>query len=375
MSIRTHFPIFKTKTYINSCSKGALSHEVQKAYLDYLSDWDEKGSPWELWVERNEAVRHAFASLIKADPNETAVTTSVSASVSALASSIDFNSERNKIVTTDFDFPATAQIWHAQKARGAQVVNVAAAGNVLPLERFADAIDERTRIVSLSHVCYRNGSKVDVPAIVEIAHRKGAWVMLDAYQSLGTEVIEVKKLKVDFLVGGMLKYLLGSSGLAFLYVRKDLLPQLNPTITGWFAQANIFAMDIYANTPSPTARKFESGTPAVPNVYAALAGLKLIQSIGVDVIERHLLEINGAIKAGAMKRGFNLVSPVNPKQHGPMIALRSHKVDLLVKWLEKDGVVVSSRDDNLRISPHIYNNLDDVNKLMDCLTKYKELLV
>lgn len=375
MSFRDHFPIFKNKTYINSCSKGALSHEVQQAYLDYLSDWNEKGSPWELWVERNEAVRHAFAGLIKAEPNETAVTTSVSASVSALASALDFSGERNKIVTTDFDFPATAQIWHAQKARGAQIANVAAAGNILPLERFADAIDTRTRIVSLSHVCYRNGSKVDVPAIVEIAHSKGAWVMLDAYQSLGTEIIDVKKSKVDFLVGGMLKYLLGSSGLAFLYARKELLPQLNPTVTGWFAQANIFAMDIYANTPSPTARKFESGTPAVPNVYAALAALKLIQSIGVETIERHLLEITGAIKAGVMQRGFNLVSPVSPQQHGPLIALRSHKVDLLVKWLERDGVIVSSRDDNLRISPHIYNNLADVNKLMDCLTKYKDLLV
>jgi selenocysteine lyase/cysteine desulfurase len=158
-------------------------------------------------------------------------------------------------------------------------------------------------------------------------------------------------------------------------VRKELLPKLNPTITGWFAQANIFAMDIYGYTPSPTARKFESGTPSVPNIYAALAGIKLIQSVGLETIESHLQEITGAIKAGAMKRGFNLVSPVKPEQHGALITLRSHKVDLLVKWLEKDGVITSSRDDNLRISPHIYNNLDDVNKLMDCLTKYKELLV
>jgi selenocysteine lyase/cysteine desulfurase len=375
MSIRDHFPILKNKTYLNSCSKGALSVEVRQAYQDYLCDWDEKGSPWEYWVERMEAARHAFAGLIKAEPDETAVTTSVSASVSALASALDFSGERNKIVTTDFDFPTTAQIWHAQKSRGAKIENVRAAGNILPLERFADAIDERTLIVSLSHVCFRNGSKVDVGAVVEMAHRKGAWVMLDTYQSLGTMPIEVKKLKVDFLVGGVLKYLLGSSGLAYLYVRKELLPKLNPTITGWFAQANIFAMDIYGYTPSPTARKFESGTPSVPNIYAALAGIKLIQSVGLETIESHLQEITGAIKTGAMKRGFNLVSPVKPEQHGALITLRSHKVDLLVKWLEKDGVITSSRDDNLRISPHIYNNLDDVNKLMDCLTKYKELLV
>jgi selenocysteine lyase/cysteine desulfurase len=375
MSFRDHFPILKNKTYLNSCSKGALSLEVQKAYLDYLSDWDEKGSPWEYWVERMEAARHAFAGLIGAESNEVAVTTSVSASVSTLASALDFSGPRNKIITTDFDFPATAQIWHAQKARGARIEHVTAAGNTLPLERFANLIDERTLLVSLSHVCFRNGAKVDVPAIVEMAHRHGAWVMLDAYQSFGTMPIEVKKLKVDFLVGGVLKYLLGSSGLAYLYARKELLSQLNPTNTGWFAQANIFAMDIHAHTPSPTARKFESGTPPVPNIYAALAGIKLIQSVGLETIERHLQEITGAIKAGAMQRGFNLVSPVNPKQHGALITLRSHKVDLLVKWLEKDGIIVSSRDDNLRISPHIYNNLDDVNCLLDGLTRHKELLV
>jgi selenocysteine lyase/cysteine desulfurase len=255
------------------------------------------------------------------------------------------------------------------------VVHVPAAGNIIPLAHFTDAIDDRTLLVSLSHVCFRNGSKIDVPAVVDIAHRKGALVMLDSYQALGTMPIDVRQLKVDFLVGGVLKYLLASAGLAFLYVRRDLVPRLNPTAMGWFSQANIFAMDIYANTPSPSARRFESGTPPIPNIYAALAGMKLIQSVGMDTIEQHIQEITGAIKEGAMRRGFNLVSPVDPRRHGALITLRSHKVDLLVKWLEKDGVIVSSRDDNLRISPHIYNNLGDVNKLMDCLTQHRELLV
>ena len=375
MTVRDHFPIFKEKVYLNSCSQGALSVEVMAAYQAYLDDWQEKGSPWELWVERSEAARHAFAALVNARPNEVAVMTSVSAAVSALASALDYSGERNKIVVTDFAFPTTAQIWHAQEQRGAQVTHVPAAGNRIPLRYFEDAIDGRTLLVSLSHVCFRNGSKIDVPGVVEIAHRKGALVLLDSYQAIGTMPIDVKRLKVDFLVAGVLKYLLASAGLAFLYTREPLIPQLHPTCMGWFSQADIFAMDIYANTPSPTARRFESGTPPVPNIYAAVAGMKLIQSIGLEAIEAHIREITGAIKEGAMRRGFNLVSPVDPARHGALITLRSHKVDLLVKWLEKDGVIVSSRDDNLRISPHIYNNLDDVNKLMDCLTKYQELLV
>jgi selenocysteine lyase/cysteine desulfurase len=375
MSIRSHFPIFKKKIYLNSCSQGALSVEVQQAYQRYLCDWEEKGSPWELWVERGETAREAFATLINALPDEIAVCSSVSAAISNLASAFDFSGERNKIVVSDFEFPTAAQIWHAQEQRGAQVVHVPAAGNIIPLERFADAIDERTKLVSLSHVCYRNGSRLDVPAIVELAHQKGALVLLDSYQALGTFPIDVKALQVDFLVGGVLKYLLASAGLAYLYVKRDLLPRLQPTASGWFAQANIFAMDIYANTPSPTARRFEAGTPTIPNIYAAIAGIKLIQSIGLAKIEHHLHDLTDAIKEGAMRRGFSLVSPIDPARHGALITLRSHKVDLLVKRLEAAEIITSSRDNNLRISPHIYNTLDDIDKLMDCLTKNRELLV
>ncbi|MEK7278180.1 MAG: aminotransferase class V-fold PLP-dependent enzyme, partial [Chloroflexota bacterium] len=267
--------------------------------------------------------------------------------------------------------------WHAQERRGAKVVHVPAAGNIIPMERFEEAIDERTKIVSITHVCFRNGSKLDVPAIVELAHRKGALVLLDAYQTLGTMPIDVKTLKVDFLAGGVLKYLLASAGLAFVYVRKDLVPDLHPTTIGWFSQANIFAMDIYANTPSPTARRFESGTPPVPSIYAGVAGMKLIQSAGPEKIEAHIREVTGAIKEGAMRRGFNLASPVHPDNHGALITVRSPsgKVDMLVKRLDEEGIVTSSRDSNLRISPHFYNDLSDVDRLMDCLTKHKELLV
>jgi selenocysteine lyase/cysteine desulfurase len=375
MTLRNHFPIFQNKTYLNSCSQGALSTDVQSAYQTYLNDWDERGSPWELWVERSEAARHAFASLINADANEVADCTSVSAGVSAIASALDFSGPRNEVVISDFEFPTIGQIWHAQERRGARVVHVPAAGNIIPLERFEEAITGRTKIVSITHVCFRNGSKLDVPAIVEIAHRKGALVLLDAYQTLGTMPVDVKQLKVDFLAGGVLKYLLASAGLAFVYVRRDLLPDLYPTTMGWFSQANIFAMDIYANTPSPTARRFESGTPPIPNMYAGVAGMKLIQSVGVDKIEAHIREITGAIKEGAMRRGFNIASPVDPEKHGALVTLRSHKVDLLVKRLEAEGVITSSRDNNLRISPHLYNNQRDVDVLLDCLTKHKDLLV
>ena len=375
MPLRNHFPIFSEKVYLNSCSQGALSVDVSQAYRQYLRDWQELGSPWELWVDKLEDTRHAFAGLINANADEIAVTASVSDAVASLAGALDFSGPRNKIVGTDFDFPTTAQIWHAQAARGAQVVHVAAAGNILPPERFADAIDERTLLVSVPHVCYRNGSLADVASIVEIAHAKGALVLLDAYQSLGTMPLDVAELNVDFLTAGVLKYLLGSPGLGYLYVHKAQLAGLDPTTTGWFAQADIFAMDIYAHTPSPTARRFEGGTPPVPCLYATPVGIRLVQEVGLAQIQNHVRTITDAIKHEAMRRGFNIASPVDPMRHGALVALRSHKVDLLVKWLADEGIIVSSRDDNLRISPHFYNNLEDVERLMAALAKHKSLLV
>src|SRR5256886_9720790 len=167
---RHRFPIFEHQVYINSCSQGALSDAVRAAYEQYLADWDEKGAPWEYWVERQEAARAAFAGLVNADPDEVAVTTSLSAGVSALASGLRF-ARRSKVVLTDWEFPTIGQIWHAQEARGARVQRVPAAPDgTIPLENFDRAIDDDTLLVSITHVCYRNVAMVDVPKVVELAH-------------------------------------------------------------------------------------------------------------------------------------------------------------------------------------------------------------
>jgi selenocysteine lyase/cysteine desulfurase len=375
MEYRQRFPILQSKVFLNSCSKGALSLDVRQAYQQYLDDWEQLGSPWELWVHKLEQVRHLFAGLIGAGQEEVAVATSVSQAVSSVASAFDFRGPRNKIVVDDFAFPAVAQVWHAQAARGAQVVHVPAAGNSIPLSHYEDRIDERTALVSLAHVCYRNGVKQDAAAIAQIAHRKGALVMLDAYQSLGAEPLDVKAMRVDLLVGGALKYLLGSSGLAWLYVRKDLLSSLFPTSGGWFTQANIFAMDIHHHSPSPSARRFEAGTPPVPNLYAGIAGLQIIREIGMPAIAAQVRALTDAIKSNAMRRGFRLATPADPTRHGPLVAIRSHRVELLVKRLEQGGIITSSRDGNLRISPHFYNTCEDIDRLFAALDTQRDLLV
>ncbi len=374
-AIRERFPIFQKQVYINSCSQGALSVDVRGAYEKYLCDWDEQGAPWDYWVERTETVRKSFATLINAHPDELAVTTSVSAGVSALASGLSYTGKRNKIVSTAFEFPTVGQVWHAQEQRGAKVIHAPASGNTIPLETFEQLIDDQTLIVSLSHVCFRNGAKLDIPAIVHLAHRRGALVLADVYQSVGTMPLDVKQLGVDFMVGGVLKYLLSSAGLAFLYVREDLLETLHPTAIGWFSQRDIFAMDPTANTPSPTARRFESGTPPIPNIYAALAGLNLVQTLGVEAIENYVQTLTEALIEGAMRAGFNIVTPVQRRQHGALITIKSNDVHQLVTRLGAQGIITSSRDNNLRISPHFYNTLADIEMTLAALKKNRDLLV
>src|SRR5687768_16725934 len=174
--VRHRFPIFERLVYINSCSQGALSDSVRNAYTAYLEDWDEKGAPWEYWVERTETGRAAFARLVGADADEVAVTTSLSAGVSAVASGLRY-ARRSKLVLTDLEFPTVGQIWHAQASRGARVVHVAPeADGTIPLERFDAAIDEDTLLVSITHVSYRTGAMTDVEGVVRLAHERGALV-------------------------------------------------------------------------------------------------------------------------------------------------------------------------------------------------------
>lgn len=375
MPLRDHFPIFQTKTYLNSCSHGALSTEVRAAYLSYLEHRDRCGADWEEWVGKQEVLRGKLARLLNATPGELALVSCLSAGLNALASALDFSGPRNKILVTDFDFPTTAQIWRAQESRGAVIESVPCLEGELtiPTERFAEYLDESTLILSLPQVCYRNGAKLDVAPIVKLAREKGARVFLDCYQSVGAMPVDVQALKVDFAAGGLLKYLISSSGMAFLYVKAELIDALRPTTSGWFSQADVNAMDSQ-NEPAAAARRFESGTPNVPNIYAALAGLELLDQVGVAEVERHVKTLTAAIKERARERGFTLGMAGDDAAHGPLVTLRSADMHQLVAALAGQGVVVSCRAGNLRASPHFYNNLDDVEALFEGLEQRRDLL-
>lgn len=314
--IRERFPVLERKSYLNACSYGALSVDVVRAAQQYLDGRLQTGADWSQWVECSEALRQSLARLLRANPDEIALTASASAGLNALASALQFDGRRRKIVITDLEFPTNAQIWYAQELRGARVVRLPAPQGVVDLAEFERAIDDDTALVAISHVCYRNGSRNDVSRIAALAHECGAYLLVDDFQSTGTSRLLPNELGADFVVGGTSKYLLGTAGIAFLFVRHALIEALTPVVTGWFAQHDIFAMDVTAYRPSATARRFEAGTPPVINTYAAAAGLELLHEIGLESIEARIGAFNEAIKAEASSAGYRLATPVDATQHG-----------------------------------------------------------
>ena len=370
--IRSRFKIFQRKVYLNTCSQGALSDAVETGLADYIASWHEYGSPWERWVEHYEKARTVFAQFIHASPDEVAIVTSVSAGLNAVASALNFR-QRNKVVMGEFEFPTMGHVWLGQRDRGADVHFVKADSNRIPAARYEQIVDRNTCIVPLTHVCFKNGFRSDVNAIAQIAHSNGALVMLDDYQDCGTRPVDVKAMNLDFYLAGTLKYLLGPPGLAFLYVRKELISPLVPTITGWFAQANPFAYNPQHFELSPTARRFESGTPSVPNVYGAMPGFQLLQEVGMSNVAEHIKKLTQALLS--YTRDLGIVAKTPDDSVGPLIVLQAKDSALLVQKLAESGIIASSRHDGLRISFHLYNTMDDVTAVANLLKENLNLMV
>jgi selenocysteine lyase/cysteine desulfurase len=369
--IRSRFKIFQRKIYLNTCSQGPLSDAVQAGLEDYIASWHEHGSPWELWVEQYEAARKAFARFIHSEPEEVAIVTSASAGINSIASALNFR-ERKKVVLGEFEFPTMGHIWLAQQARGADVQFVKAEGNRIPAAHYGQMIDRKTLIVPLTHVCFKNGFRSELSAITQIAHAAGALVMLDDYQDCGTRPVDVKAMDLDFYVTGTLKYLLGPPGLAFMYVRKELIPSLVPTVTGWFAQANPFAYDPQHIDLAPTARRFESGSPPVPNVYAAMPGIQLLSEIGMANVEAHIRQLTQALLSRVQALGIRAKTPADSV--GPLVVLQSTDSNLLLRKLAERDVIASNRHDGLRLAFHVYNTMDDVETVVEILKANIDLL-
>jgi selenocysteine lyase/cysteine desulfurase len=370
--IRAHFPILRNKTYLYNCSQGALCDAVEAGMAEYAASWRRSPAPWDEWIEKYEEIRKAFAQFIHAKPEEIAVVTSASAGINPIANALQFNG-RNRVVMGEFEFPTMGQIWLAQQSRGAQVEFLNASGGVIPPECYEQAINRQTMIVPLTQVSFVNGFRSDVSAITRIAHANGSLVFLDGYQDCGTRPIDVKALGVDFYITGTLKYLLGPPGLAFLYVREELIERLVSPVTAWMGQKEVFAFNPKVFDPALAARRFEGGSPPIPNIYAALPALEFLGGIGLENVSARIQHLAQAFLKGARVLGIESKTPVDSV--GPLVVLRAKDSTALVNKLAERDILTSMRHDGVRFAFHVYNNMDDVNNALTALEDNLDLTV
>jgi len=374
--LRSRFPILREKTYLYSCSQGALCDAVEAGMREYAASWRTSAAPWDEWMQAYEGLRGEFARFINAKPDEVAIVTSASAGINPIANALHFdgcNDARNKVVMSEYEFPTMGQILLAQRPRGAEIHFLDGVNETVPTECYERAIDKRTRIVPLTHVSFVNGSRSDVAAIAKIAHAQGALLFLDGYQDCGTRPIDVKALDVDFFVTGTLKYLLGPPGLGFLYVRRQLTETLTPTITSWLAQRDPFTFNPKCLDPAPDARRFEGGSPPIPNIYLARPAIELLTSIGMDNVAAQIERLTRAFLKGAAN--LRIDSKTSSSSVGPLVVLRANDASAVLANLTERGIAVSMRRDGVRFSFHVYNTLEDVNVALTALEDCLDLMV
>jgi selenocysteine lyase/cysteine desulfurase len=370
--LRARFPILQQKKYLYNCSQGALSDAVEAGMQEYAASWRTSSAPWDEWIGVYEDLRADFAHFINAAPEEVAIVGSASAGINPIASALHFDG-RDKVVMSEYEFPTMGHIWLAQQPRGARVTFLQGANNTMPAHCYRAVVDERTAIVPLTHVSFLNGFRSDIAAVTRIAHDCGALVFLDGYQDCGTRPFDVKALDVDFFVTGALKYLLGPPGIAFLYVRGSLIESLTPTMTSWMSQRDVFAFRTTHLDPAPHARRFECGTPAIPNIYMARAALKLLAGIGMDNVAAQIERLAREFLQGARALGIASKTPADTV--GPLVVLRSNDSPAAVAKLAEHSIVASARLDGVRFAFHVYNTSDDVSAALAVLRDNLHLMV
>ncbi|HET7234391.1 MAG TPA: aminotransferase class V-fold PLP-dependent enzyme [Longimicrobium sp.] len=352
---RREFPILQTRTYLNSCSLGALSTRSMGYLGEYQALWNTMGaSAWyELWMGRIGNVLDNVASLWHAKRNEVALSPSVSAAVAAVASSIDYT-KRNKVVVADLDFPTLVYQWLARP--GIEVVRVPSDDGVgVDPARWAEYVDERTAVVATSHVFYGTGYIQDLAPIRDAARNAGAFFLVDGYQGAGQLDVNPREIGADVYVAGPLKWLLGGPGLAFLWVREEVIGELRPTVTSWFGAANQFAFRSDELEYRDDAGRFSLGTPAVPTVYTALGGLEIFAQAGPEKIYARIKALTEELVARLKDDGFELKAAADAAHRSGIILVRHPDAAGAVQRLALRGIIVDHRAGYVRVSPHFYN--------------------
>jgi kynureninase len=366
---RDEFPIFQQSVYLNSCSLGALSRRSRARVNTYLDQWETRGaSAWyDTWWQALADLRAAYGRVVGAPAGTIALHPNISSTLTSIAESLDY-SRRPKVVVTSLDFPTIAYQWLARVPHGVEVVVLQSPDGVrVPLELYERAIDDRTALVATSHVFFTSGHIQDAGAIAQIAHGRGALALIDGYQAAGQIPVDVQSIDADFYASGGLKWLLGGTGIAFVYARAELLPTLAPKAAGWFSHREQFRFDPNALELHDDARRLESGTPALMPVYAQLGGLELLEEIGIDAVRRDTSALTEDLVSLARERGLRPKVSGTAAERSGIVMLPSDDPARDVRSLAAAGIITDARPGHVRVSPYFYNVPDDHRALLEHL--------
>jgi kynureninase len=375
---RDEFPVLEHKTYLISASLGPMSRRSKACLEGYLDAWGTKGAPDHVWLEdifpRMGALKRSFSALAGCDPDEVALTTNISIALSTIASCLDFSGNRRTVILSELDFPTDGHVWIAWARRtGAEIVWLRSPdGLTIPLEEYERAIDDRTALVMVNRVLYRSSAIVDAKAVCAIARERGALSFVDDYHGLGVLPLDLHDLGCDLYTAGVLKWMLGGPGLAFLYARRELLPSLEPAVTGWFATREPMSFDAEHLDLHPTARRLEHGTPPAPVFFIAQGGIDIISEVGPAAIRARQGELTEQVIARSDEAGLEVRTPRDRDLRGGVVNVKvGPEAEKICHALLGRDVCTDYRGDGLRISPHFFNTEDDVDR---CFAELRPLL-
>jgi kynureninase len=358
---RQEFPGLHKSTYLNTVSLGQLSRRSRAAIDRFLDLWEMYGaSAWYAhWLGEVDGLRTEFARLIGAGVDEVAIMPNISSALAAVSSSLDFT-RRQGVVSTELDFPTITHHFLAKGREGVKLNILSTPDGVgVPLEAFETAIDRQTALVATCRVYFTSGYIQDVQAVAGLAHRQGALCLIDDYQGTGQVPIDVKAADVDFLVSGGLKWLIGGPGVAYLYVRRELIPSLQPSVAGWFGQQRQFDFDPHRLEFRPNARRFEAGTPSVAAVYAAKAGLEIVNEIGPQHLRQRTALLNQDLVRRLREHGYRLRIPADPERQAGITIVEIEEPLAITHSLAARGIIVDKRPGAVRVSPYFYNTMEE----------------
>ncbi|HEX9560548.1 MAG TPA: aminotransferase class V-fold PLP-dependent enzyme [Candidatus Dormibacteraeota bacterium] len=370
-ALRHQFPLLDRNIYLNACSLGPLPRRGRAALERYAHDWDTQGTPvwFSDWLPLLGRLRAGVGGLLNAPQGSTAIAPSVSVALTTLASGLPLPQGRNKILIGELDFPTIGHQWLSRPEFEVEFVP-SADGMTIPPEAFADRIDSRTALVATTHLFYTTGYLQDVRAIADAAHAAGALCLIDGYQTCGCVPIDVDAMDCDALVGGCLKWLSGGPGTAFLYVRPDLIPNVRPHGTGWFATRDPFSFTLEELDFADDARRLETGTWAMACHYAGLAGLELILEVGVEHIQERLRDLTDRILERCDAAGVKTFTPRDRNRRCGIVTLECDHPDEVEARLHADGVIVDSRPGRVRLSPHWCVTESELERGMDLVLQH-----